>query len=544
MAQRSGFFTALQTGDEYDRVYTSADYCDNLATVIKTGVRYSADNDLVVSAGNNMYITVGIGRAWIKGRWYHNDTPLTTLAVPTAPVGSNSRIDRVILRLNTSIGTRSIVATIKQGTAAANPVAPTLTRSGDVYEIGLATIRVKPGVTAITAADITDTRADGNVCGWAASVTPAIMSMLKQYIWTTTISAATRTVEFAIAQYDPEDVHVLDVYTNGILETLGVDYTISGKTITFAGSKQIGTEIKVILYKSIDGTGLETVADEITKLQNDVAAIKGDSDFVYVCNGATDNVKLSNIAQEWLTGGDDYASKKIRVVGTFGVSAAYGGTGTAENPFRWLSIGADTNRNRRIVFDFSSCGQINIPVTGETYNNIFHGMNAHVIGANVIANNTATGTVVKMFSSTSGAVRAEHCRFWITAHRDSVIAHAGTFVNCRGSVANAINNAYCFLPYTESMLRIENGEYYAYTGESTKQSAVIGQSAANAVSVLYAVNAPTVSRSGFYQTNSVIQYVGGGLLSCTDLISTLPVTVTSGISNVRGTLAKNKPGLM
>ena len=138
---------------------------------------------------------------------------------------------------------------------------------------------------------------------------------------------------------------------------------------------------------------------------------------------------------------------------------------------------------------------------------------------------------------------AENCRFWITSYQDSLIANNGTFTNCSGSVANVINNSFCFIPYTGSLLRINGGEYYAYTGASDKVSAVVGQSAANAVSILYAVSAPALNRSGFYQTNSIVQYAGGGLMNCTDLVSALAATVTSGISDIRGTIALSKAGM-
>ena len=162
----------------------------------------------------------------------------------------------------------------------------------------------------------------------------------------------------------------------------------------------------------------------------------------------------------------------------------------------------------------------------------------------MIVNQSGSGTIVKVFGSTVGAVYAENCRFWLTCYQDSRISNTGTFVNCRASVANTVNNSYCFLPFDGSLIRLNGGEYYAYTGSSSAQSAVIGQSAANAVSILYGVNAPTVSRSGYYQTNSIMQYAGGGIMNCTDLVSALTVTVVSGISNIRGTIAMSKPGLM
>ena len=94
------------------------------------------------------------------------------------------------------------------------------------------------------------------------------------------------------------------------------------------------------------------------------------------------------------------------------------------------------------------------------------------------------------------------------------------------------------------MVRIYNGEYYAYTGDANSKSAVVGQSGADAVTIMYGVSAPTSERGGFYQTNAIYQVSGGGMICCTDLISALPLNVVSGANNTRGTVAKSKAGLM
>jgi hypothetical protein len=105
-----------------------------------------------------------------------------------------------------------------------------------------------------------------------------------------------------------------------------------------------------------------------------------------------------------------------------------------------------------------------------------------------------------------------------------------------------VNNSYCFQPSTAGILRINGGEYYAYISTSAidVQCAVVGQSGADAVSILYGMSAPTAARTGFNQKSSVIQFVGGGMLNCTDLVSALPLVVVSGISNIRGTIEKSK----
>lgn len=568
MALKSGFYNAMQSGGVYDRTYNADDYKNVFAAFIKDGVRRSGMDDFRVVA-RGLALSVKMGFAICGGRWVNLDADYSLVTV-TPPVGDYSRIDAVVLRVDANEATRAASLVYRTGTAQSSPTAPAKDTTTGVTELIIATVLVAPGATSVT---VTDTRPNANLCGWITTPVGyddyfvslesrfntwfndvqnklASVTLFKQYIWRTVLDSPASSVTFSIPQYDSTGTDILQIYVNGLLEIKGVDYTLSDSTVTFnavgggTGTKIAGTEIVVMCYKSIDGTGLGSVSDEITELQNDMALLTDTNEYKYICNGTNDNVKLSEIAQTWLTGGNDYGCKKISVYGTFGCSAAYGGSGTSANPYRWFSVGLDANTNRKIIFDFSCCGQIIIPIAKNTVNYIFHGYNAHIIGANVIVNQTGAGTTVKCFSATSGAVCAENCRFWITANKDSVIANTGTFVNCRASVANLLNNSYCFLPFDGSLLRIQGGEYYAYTGSSSAQSAVVGQSAANAVSILYGVNAPTSARAGYYQTNSIIQFTGGGTINCTDLVSALAVTVVAGSSNIRGTIAKSKPNLM
>lgn len=560
MAQKSGFFNALNVGGAYDRKYNANDYCDNLAVVISNGILRSNGDDLKVTS-SGMRATVAAGRAWINGHYYLNDSPLTFAAV-TAPIGGK-RWDRIFLRMSKEVSDRSVSLIYVVGTESNSPVKPAPTRTDTIHDLVIADIFVDTNATSIA---VTDTRADANLCGWVYSTsgdnsfftsldnafaewfsekksTLASVTLFKRYTWRTVLETASTAVNFNIPQYDAETCF-LEVYVNGILETEGAEYTLNGTIVTFSGSLAVGTEIIVKVYKSVDSTGIESVADEITALQNQVAALNSEKDYVYYCNGINDNVKLSQIASAWLNGGTDCGSKIVRVYGNFGCSAPYAGGGTSSNPYAWISVGAGGDTNRRIIFDFSGCGEISLPIAANTYNTVFYGYNAHVIGANVYVYQMGVGTVVKCFSSTNGAIRAENCRFYLYCAQDSQIANGGTFVNCFGLVANVVNNSYCFSTYGSNLLRVEGGEYYAYTAASSAQSAILGQSAANAVSILNAVNAPTSALSGFYQTNSLLQWVGGGELRCTDLVSALPMIVVAGIAEIRGTIQKSKPKSM
>ena len=519
----------------------------------------SPNDDLKVTA-DGMVVTVGVGRAWIDGHYYYNDTSYSFAAV-TAPAGG-TRYDRVFLRLNKNLSARSISLVYEQGIAGNSPTKPAPVRDNNVYDLVLADIYVGTNATSLS---VKDTRSDAQLCGWVYSTsgdnsffksldrafndwfestknTLSSVTLFKRYNWRAVIEAETNTVSFDIPQYDVETTFI-EVYTNGVLDTEGVDYTLENSVITFSDLPlTAGTEVEVKCYKSIDGTGILSVADEITALQNAVAKLNAADECVYKCNGADDNVKLSELAQEWLSDDLDYSSKTIKIYGTFGATAACAGAGTAANPYKWFNFGLAESVKRRITFDFSTCSQITLPITAGTSNVVFSGSDVHVIGANVIATQTSTNTTIKMFDSNSGSVSAEDCRFWITAYSGSFISQTGNFTNCRASVANASGDSYCFQPATASLLKINGGEYYGYTGGSAHKSAVIGQTTGNAVSVLNGVNAPTVARSGYYQTHAIFQDTNGGRLNCSDLISELAVSVASNISDVRGTIAKSKPG--
>ncbi len=60
---------------------------------------------------------------------------------------------------------RKIYSYVKKGQFASSPVAPTLQRDADAYELALADVAVNKGAISITQANITDLRLDKNLCG-------------------------------------------------------------------------------------------------------------------------------------------------------------------------------------------------------------------------------------------------------------------------------------------------------------------------------------------------------------------------------------------
>ena len=558
MAQSSGFFNALLNNGQYDRKYNADDYSDNLAAIISTGVRRSNDNDLRVVAAGGMALSINIGRAWIDGKWYKNDTAFTGFTVPTAPTGDRGRIDRVILRLNKNIEARLIELAYLTGDAGISPTAPTLTRNEAIYEIALADIKVNPNVTTISQSDITDCRADKNLCGWVTSPigyedyfknldiefyewfgnvkdTLSSVTMFKKYEQHITAETETQTVTVTIPQYDPTGVDILEVYINGMREFENCDYTLSGKNITFNSSKIAGTDIHLVVYKSIDGTGLGSVSDEITDLQNQMSTIKNIGEFIYLCNGYDDNVKLSDLAQEFFN--DESlpadAQKTINVYGDFGVNAPYNGLGTTVSRYRWFSVGtASSSSKRRLTIDFLNASPINLVGTGESHYICFFGGNITIKNAVIIARqrgSTSAGSV-QVFVNTAGtAVQAENCRFDVSAYFDSFIASKGTFKDCNGTVTNSRTDSFCFALNT-GLLRVIGGTYAGYTGLSSNAGGVIGEvSGKTGVATVFAmgVNCPTLAKASHYQTHAA-RFTTTNTYGLLATISALPVTLASG----------------
>lgn len=554
MSEKSLFWNALKNSSYptgYDRNYNGDDISDWLAAVLTTGV-IKSNTALKVSATSGMVVSVAAGKAVINGKPYINDAA-KTFTVPTAPTGSTSRVDLIVVRFDKSVATRATQLVYITGTGS---TAPAIKRDLVYYDLVLAKITVQPNATAINSGDITDLRGDkdtvvttesGTSLGWCPWLVAAkgydnyFDAIVLEYEDDITMSAASTVVQFNIPTYGWTGIDLLTVYTNGIREKPS-NYTITNNTtITFNTAKIAGTQVSVVVDKFIDGEGLGTALAQYQQLQTIVLGLQKVNEYNYVCNGVNDNIVLSQLAQTWLDGGTDNSSKKINVFGTFGCSTYYAGAGTSVNRYQWFALGKTASTSRKLIVDFSACGQISLPITEGTFNDIFFGADVSIIGANVVANQTGAGTRIRVFSSQDGTVNATECRFWINSYQDSIIANNGTFTNCRGSVANTYaSNSYCFLPSGVGIVRIIGGTYYAYTGNSGVQSAIVGQSSANSVCILYAVNAPTLARSGFYQTNSILQWSGGGMLSCTDLISTLPMVVVAGISNIRGTIAINK----
>ena len=168
MTEIYGLFDAADP-EAPDRVYTSAAFARLFRTIMRDGIVHNDGAELAVSPSvpAAMSVSVGTGMALIQGRYYINDGDLTLNVEAADP--SHPRIDRVVVRLEATPG-RTVHAVVKKGTPATSPVAPTLTRTAETWELSLAQVRVEAGATSILSAKITDERGSASLCGVAAPV--------------------------------------------------------------------------------------------------------------------------------------------------------------------------------------------------------------------------------------------------------------------------------------------------------------------------------------------------------------------------------------
>ena len=257
MAINYYFFNAVESGGVYDREYNAEDVTSYLKGLVGSGVFPDPSTSLQVSASTVMKVNVGAGMGWINGHKIENTATLQ-LTLDASDVLLD-RIDDIIFYVDHT--TREMGIEIKKGTLSATPVAPTLQRDSDRWEMCLAQISVAHQVTTITAAMITDTRANSSLCGivqgliqqidtttlwqqqqdafdaWFASV----QSQLQTALAVRRLEGTYQTLNSNEDTFDVTDYvatysyvyDILDVYINGIhLNTS--EYTLSGSVVTLA----------------------------------------------------------------------------------------------------------------------------------------------------------------------------------------------------------------------------------------------------------------------------------------------------------------------
>lgn len=166
MAVTYGFYNSLNK----DRVYNAEQMSSIFNGIITDGVFASIGGSLMPIAGTGMQVVVKTGKCWFNSTWTLNDA-LLPLDIEAADV-SLTRIDAVVVEINSAISSRTNAIKVLKGTPSANPAKPTLANTETLHQYALGYITVNSGVTSITADKI-----EVNV---GKSACPFITSVLQQ----------------------------------------------------------------------------------------------------------------------------------------------------------------------------------------------------------------------------------------------------------------------------------------------------------------------------------------------------------------------------
>ena len=186
-----GFFDSVNK----DRLYTADQMNMPYKKLISDGLFLNGtggSTNLKVTAAGGMTVNVATGNAMIGGKWAENDEVLA-LEIP-GNTSETARIDSVILRLDSNLETRAVGIVYRQGSA----TAPALDTSDGIKEFRLANITVATNATAITDANIADTRG-GTDCPGVQSVfdPPTAHYIIEEYTGAE-LDGANRTLKNAI----------------------------------------------------------------------------------------------------------------------------------------------------------------------------------------------------------------------------------------------------------------------------------------------------------------------------------------------------------
>ena len=258
-------------------VYSAEDVATYLCT--RTSGVYSKETNFAVSNTGTRQITVAPGLAWIN---YDDFKGVSVCSreenVLTVPEADNTlnRVDRVVLQFDTSENIAAIK--LKTGTPAVAAQPPDILQNHNQYELGLCTISVPAGSTAVTAADITDTRADETVCGVMRDgvtgiPTGTLVQQFRAVIDALKGEAADKLGYYPVGSiYQSTDPTSPAALFGGTWEEIASDRVLMGASRSHAAGTTVkaglpnitGSFVANVHYRSNEVSGAFTTGDRIT----------------------------------------------------------------------------------------------------------------------------------------------------------------------------------------------------------------------------------------------------------------------------------------
>ena len=246
--------------------YDAEDVSTYLCT--RTSGVYAKDSNYAVSVTGARQITVAPGLAWINYDDFKGVSACSREAVNLIVPDADStlpRIDRVVLQFDTAANLTAVK--LKPGTPAAAPEPPAILQNHNQYELGLCTVSVPAGSSVVTAADITDTRADEAVCGVmrdgvngipTAQLQAQALAMMTQL--STELHTKLDALDAAIAAVESGSF-----YTRAEADAkFGTPYSLPAATVSTLGGVKVGDYLDIAADGTLSGKTLyDTIAASV-----------------------------------------------------------------------------------------------------------------------------------------------------------------------------------------------------------------------------------------------------------------------------------------
>lgn len=541
MALLTGYYNSVNG----DRKYNAETMSKYFAGLFTRGVLQNYKNKLSVQAVTGMQVKVSTGKAYFTdGKWIENTADMN-FTIDQSEVTLN-RIDIIVIRNDKGESVRNSSIILKKGTPATSPVAPSLEKTETVEEMCIAEIRVNKLVESITQSNITNTIPDTSKCGYVTGLIDQVdtsdlynqyQSAMNEYLeesrntfdsWFNDVKDTLSTT-MLLRQFETEvttategqtdivinqpnynyNLDILEVFVNGMRLIKDIHYTNEQTYIKLKKPLLKDQEVQLVILKSVDGAGAETVVKDVEDLTEEVAKL---SKYNYYCTGANDNQKLSQIAQNFLgasgefQGMEENAEIKINVIGTLVATETLGGTGTAEDPYYWFNLGKNgstANSTRKITFDFTYCNRISLGSQASAETIAFVGNDVNIIGLNFVIG--GSGSTLKWFNGQNINIRDS--QLYLNAEGVAMGSQKGGFFErCRLSVTSVSAKATALNSDGTTILKAVDCEIYCYnsTSVSDESIAVLGEAnKTEGVVIVERCNIPLKTRNGYKQSQTV-----------------------------------------
>lgn len=338
------------------------------------------DEDLELAEEGSLPVTLQTGKAYFSnGKWVENTAAYTVIL--GRPSMTLPRIDRIVLRCDTTDEGRDVTVLVKEGIPDNDPVVPELVSNEYIEEMSLCQIYVEPETTKITQDKITDERPNDEVCGFVHQLfdqvsteelfsqydaafeewfsetkeTLATTTLIRQYSssYITAVQDQTE-IPINIAQFS-SDVDILNVYINGLKLIKDLDYTRQDSNIVLVKPVDINTKIEIEVLKSVDGSDAITVVEQVENLQLEIEELET---YNYYCNGTNDNKSLTELCQSFIENKGTFNTHNkltINVIGYFGIDTSILYDGEEGKTY---SLAIVNTSEKQLCLDFSNCDLI------------------------------------------------------------------------------------------------------------------------------------------------------------------------------------------